>query len=78
VSRTETICRTKLSEVTQAKIGNTAARMLARMENDSALSNLRVSSPGRRSPERPVPYKAGGVSKEIREILRSKLQEYRE
>ena len=78
VSRTENISRTKLSEVTQAKIGNTAARMLARLENESALSNLRVSSPGRKSPERPVPYKAGGVSKEIREILRSKLQEYRE
>jgi alpha-tubulin suppressor-like RCC1 family protein len=78
VSRTENISRTKLSEVTQTKIGNTAARMLARMENESALGNLRVSSPGRRSPERPVPYKAGGVSKEIREILRSKLQEYRE
>lgn len=77
-NKTEVISRTKLSDITQAKIGNTAARLLARMENESALANLRVSSPGRRSPERPVPYKAGGVSKEIREILRSKLQEYRE
>ena len=76
-SKTDANARTKLSEVTQAKIGNTAARLLAKMENESALANIRISSPSRRSPDRPVPYKSG-VSREIRDILRSKLQEYRE
>jgi hypothetical protein len=75
--RVEGISRTKLSEVTQAKIGNTAARLLAKMENESALANIRISSPSRKSPDRPVPYKQG-VSKEIREIFRAKLQEYRD
>ena len=75
---TEILSRTRLSETTQSKIGNTAARLLARMEHDSALSNLRVSSPSRRSPERPTPFKPHQISKEVKEILKSKLIEYRE
>ena len=76
--QTELISRTKLSESAQAKIGNTAARLLARMENDSALSNIRISSPSRRSPERPIPFKAHQVSREIRDILKSKMLEFRD
>ena len=75
---TEVMSRIKLSETTQSKIGNTAARLLARMEHESALSNIRVSSPSRRSPDRPAPFKPHQVSKEVKEILKNKLLEYRE
>lgn len=78
VITTKAISRTQLSESTQSKIGNTAARLLARMENDSVLANMRVSSPSRKSPERPLPFKAHQVSKDIREILKSRLNEYRQ
>ncbi|OMJ71844.1 hypothetical protein SteCoe_29854 [Stentor coeruleus] len=76
--RTESYSRTTLSETMQSRIGNTAARLLARMENDSALANMRISSPSRRSPERPVPFRAHKVGKEVREILRTRMLEYRE
>jgi hypothetical protein len=74
----ESYSRTTLSETMQSKIGNTAARLLARMENDSVLSNMRISSPSRRSPERPVPFRAHKVGKDVREILRTRMLEYRE
>ncbi|OMJ68501.1 hypothetical protein SteCoe_34024 [Stentor coeruleus] len=76
--RIERYSRTRLSETQQTKIGNTAARLLARMENDTALANMRISSPSRRSPERPIPFKAYKVGKDVRDILRTRIMEYRE
>lgn len=76
--RIERYSRTRLSETQQTKIGNTAARLLAKMENDSALANMRISSPSRKSPERPVPFKAHKVGKDVRDILRTRIMEYRE
>lgn len=74
----ESYSRTVLSETMQSRIGNTAARLLAKMENDSVLANMRISSPSRRSPERPVPFRAHKVGKDVREILRTRMLEYRE
>ena len=63
--KAEILSRTKLSEKTQTKLGNTAAWLLSRMENDSVLSNLRISSPSRKSPERPTPYNSAFKEKNI-------------
>jgi X-linked retinitis pigmentosa GTPase regulator len=70
--------RKALSETTQTKLGNTAARLLEKMENESALTNIRISSPSRKSPERPVPYRFSQPCKDIKKIFKSKILEHKD
>ena len=62
--------RKELSNRQQIKIKNAVNRILEHQDTESPLKNLRISSPSRKSPERPSPYKS--INKEFSGVTPSK------